>query len=89
MNLPVTSLRIDGLSESGQGLAAASGRDEQAMPYAGEVPPALATHPPRGTYFIARPGRGRPQRYAGMKTLPWTFFILGMLWYAVVWWAIG
>ncbi len=22
-----------------------------------------------------------------MKTLPWTFFILGMLLYAAVWWA--
>ncbi len=31
----------------------------------------------------------QPEKYAGLRSLPWTSLILGLLWYAVVWWAVG
>ena len=89
MQLSGTQLRPRGFSENDHGVAAAGNREQRAgrAADAGSSAPARSGRPYTG--FSAGPGWVRSETHASLKTLPWIFFLLGLLWYAVVWWALG
>ena len=89
MNIPRIRLSLGQPPENGRRLDAASEHDERARPSAAEVPPAAAPDLHRNPGIDVSRGRDQPRKPAVIGIWPWTFFILGMLWYALAWWALG
>ncbi len=89
MHIPRSRVSLDGPAASGLSLAADDRRGGQTDASHGNVPWALILHLRRASRFILNLTKGQPKDPLATKPMPWIFMILGTLWYAVVWWALG
>ncbi len=89
MQTPRPRVSVHGPAASGLSFAADDGRGEQTDASHGAVPWPLILLLRRASRFIPTLVKGQPKNPLGTKPMPWVFIILGTLWYAIAWWALG
>ena len=82
-------LRLGRFADPNRRLEGAGGSDQRALSAASHRLPASVRRLTRDSGRPVGPSTDQPEKYGGLKSLPWASFVLGLLWYAVVWWAVG